>query len=152
MNKVWTFLIGQQPANDLLEQLTGETKAFVKGWTAHDHQLTASVEIFKNRIIIIKVDESNYGASGCSIDKLTRFIKELEKKHGISLLNRMLVAYKKDDEIFTAPASSTGDLLSKGTINENSIVYDTAVSNEEELKNWEQPLKRTWLKKYLLKA
>ena len=38
-----------------------------------------SFEIYKNQIIIVKVNEEVTSASGCSIDKLTHFIKQIEK-------------------------------------------------------------------------
>ena len=31
-----------------------------------------------------------------------------------------------------------------------TVIYNTAVANATELKDWEQPLKSTWLAKYLI--
>ena len=152
MSKVFAYIIGQDLKDDVLERLTTEGRSFIGQWTAHEHKLTATFEIYRKRIILIRVDESGYGASGCSVDALTRFIREVEKKYNTTLLNRMLVAYKIDSEVFTAPASKTEELLKEGVITENTIVYNTAVSNEQELQSWEQPLKNTWLKKFLQKV
>jgi hypothetical protein len=152
MSKVFAYIIEHELPDEALERLTTDGKEFVGQWTAHSHQLAATFEIFRKRIILIRVDESGYGASGCSVDALMRFIREMEKKYGTTLLNRMLFCYKLDNSVFVSPASGTEVLLKKGVITENSIIYNTAVSNEEELRNWEQPLKDTWLKKFLQKA
>lgn len=152
MNKVWIYTISRQLNETELLQLKKEGTAFVSEWTAHENKLTASFEIFKNRIIIVKVNEDTYGASGCSIDKLTRFIKQCEKSSNAELMNRLLVAYNKGGEAEVVHASKLPELLNKGELTENSIVYNTTATNDNELLNWEQPLKNTWLKKYLQKV
>jgi len=149
MNKAWEYIISKQLTNEQVQSMKEKGVAFVKGWTAHENQLDASFDIYKNRIIIVKVNENIYSASGCSIDKLTRFIKELESKFSIELLNRLLVAYKKNDTIEVVHSSKIKDLLNSGDINENTIIYNTSAATETELNNWEQPLKNTWLSKYL---
>lgn len=150
MGRVWIYIISKELSADQLLQLQKEGNHFVSGWTAHDLQLHSKFEIFQKRIIIVKVDESIQAASGCSTDKLSRFIKETEQKYGIELLNRLLTAIEKGDEIEIIHASKISELLRQGVINENTIVLNTAASNWNELENWRQTLKSTWLKKYLV--
>ena len=152
MGRVWTYIISKELSADQLHHLLEEGKAFVQGWTAHEQQLSGSFEIFKDKIIVVKVNEEVHGASGCSIDKLTRFIKGAETKYGVELMNRLLVALKAEEAVQIIHSVKIKDLLDDAFINENSIVYNTSVSNADELKNWEQPLKETWLKKYLQKV
>ena len=124
-------------------------KSFVSGWTAHENKLSADFEIFKERVVVVKVNEDIANASGCSIDKLTRFIKDTEIKFGVELLNRFLVAYQNSDHIEVVHTSKLKDLLAQQLITENTVIYNTAVASENELANWEQALKNTWLNKYL---
>ncbi|MDX2174809.1 MAG: ABC transporter ATPase [Bacteroidota bacterium] len=150
MNRVWTFIISKALSTNELNLITEAGTKFVNGWTAHEQKLTASFEIFKNRIIVVKINEEVTGASGCSIDKLTHFIKQLETEFHIELLNRLLVAYKTENEISVVHSSKIKELLQTGDIIENTIVYNTAVSNQNEFQNWEQLLKNSWLSKYLI--
>lgn len=149
MNRVWTFTISKALNARQLDQLLEAGKAFAAGWTAHDQQLTATFEIVGNTILVVKVNEEVTGASGCSIDKLTRFVKEMEQAFGIELMNRLLVAYKEGEDIKVTHSSKIKELLAQGILNEGSTIYNTAVANEDELNHWEQPLKATWLNKYL---
>jgi len=149
MNKIWTYIISKNLSESALNELTNDGKAFILDWTAHENQLSADFKILKDRIIIVKVNEDVNNASGCSIDKLTRFIKSSEVKFGIELLNRFIVAYKMDDEIAVVHASTIKDLLAQKKINKDTLVYNSAISREDELQNWEQALKNTWLNKYL---
>ena len=152
MNRVWAFIISKPLSNEQLISLNDLGNKFVLGWTAHEQKLTASFEIIKNKIIVVKVNEEVTGASGCSIDKLTHFIKDAEKQFSIELLNRLLVAYKEQDEICIVHSSKIKELLEQNSINENTLILNTACANQDEFSKWEQPLKNTWLNKYLIKT
>ena len=152
MNRAWAYIISKPLSDDQLNQLTQAGQNFVLSWTAHEQKLSATFSIFKKRIVVVQVNENVTNASGCSIDKLTHFIKNAEISFGIELLNRLLVAYKNGETIDVVPASKIRELLSQNLISEDTIVYNTALANENELKHWEQPLKTTWLNKYLVKA
>jgi hypothetical protein len=152
MNRAWTYIISKELTPEQLRAIQTAGQEFVKGWTAHEQQLTGSFEITGNRIIVVKVNEDIHAASGCSIDKLTRFIKQLESDYSIELMNRLLVAYKNEDKIEVVHSSKIKELLDSGNISEDTVVYNTAAANQEDLKNWEQLLKNTWLSKYLVKS
>lgn len=152
MNRVWAFIISK-PLNEVeLNQLHHDVKTFADSWTAHEQALSASLEIIKGRIIVLKVNEEITGASGCSIDKLTRFIKLTELKYGVELLNRLLVACLIEDQIRVIPSSLVKNELEQNRMNESTLIYNTAVSNESEYQEWLKPLKNTWLNKYLKTA
>jgi len=150
MGRVWIYIISKALSSKELLELNTLGEAFVKGWTAHEQKLNGSFEIFKNRIIIVKVNEDVHGASGCSIDKLTRFIKEIENKFSVELMNRLLVAIKVSDEVEICHSSKIKELLLSNSINENTTIYNTAINTSLELIDWEQPLKNTWLSKFLV--
>lgn len=149
MTKVWTYLIDKDLSEDQLDLLKSKGLAFVQQWTAHENPLAGSFEIFKNKIIIVKVDESHHGASGCSVDKLLRFIKQCENEFQISLLNRLLVAVETNNGIKAIPSSVIREKIKNGEITDETLVYDTAVSSGSEFETWQKPLKTTWLNKYL---
>jgi Lhr-like helicase len=123
----------------------------VSTWTAHDVSLDASYELYKHRLLIFKVDEANYNASGCSIDKQLRLVKELEQKFDIELLNRLLVAYESNDEINVVKNNRIAELLENSIISADTLVFDNTITDAEDLKtNWKKPLGQTYLAKYLV--
>ena len=148
-NRIWIYL-SDKPFNQQTEtDLKTDIQNFLLTWNAHGKALSASYEIRHNHFIIIKADEAQYSASGCSIDKQLQFIKELEKKYAFSLLNRLMVACKVGNEILVTHSSKIPQLLTQDLINENTPVFNIALSTEEELNtNFELPLKQTWLSKY----
>lgn len=149
MNKVWTYLSNRPFSDEEEAELLREGKNFVSSWTAHEMQLKASFSIFRHHIIVVTVDESLHNASGCSIDKLLRFVKACESKYQVQLLNRLLVAFDLNNQIQVYKASDVKSLLVQGAITSQTNVFNLAVTNELELQNWQQPLQQTWLSKYL---
>ena len=147
--KIWIYALGDDLKPQQLSQFSSNCKDFVDSWSAHDQKLNASFEIYKRRLLIMKVDESAYNASGCSIDKLQRFIQLQEKEFNIELLNRFMVALEVFDGLMIVHSSKIKELLSQSTISENTLVFDTTITSSEQLKNWKKPLKDTWLCKYL---
>jgi hypothetical protein len=149
MNRTWIFVADKPLSPPQLAALNEHGTAFVKTWTAHDKQLHASFSMLYDRIIVIKVNEDVHEASGCSIDKLTRFMVQMGQLLGVDLLNRLSVVYKKGDAVQVAPVQVIRELIATGEITSETTVFNTAASTEHELENWEQPLKNTWLSKYL---
>lgn len=149
-NRVWVYL-SDKPLSGALEQsLRADIEAFLMDWNAHGTALDATCELYHNHFIIIKADEEKFAASGCSIDKQLRFIKQAEQKYGLSLLNRLLVAYKTADGIQVISSAQVPQLLANGTINENTLVFNLGVGNESELASaFEIPLRQSWLAKFL---
>ena len=68
-------------------------------------------EIRYNRFIILIVDESHAGASGCSIDKSVHFMQQLEQEYGINLFDRFNLAYRNGEEILSVPRAKFEELL-----------------------------------------
>lgn len=149
--RIWVYTLSNQLTSEQLIDFNNRCQNFVTSWTAHDVSLDASYELFKNRLLIFKVNEDKYNASGCSIDKQVRFVKELEQVFSIELLNRLLVAYENNSEVEVVKASQIKQLLDSKLINENTLVFDNTISQSSELNtNWKQPLHKTWLSKHLM--
>lgn len=149
MEKVWIYLSDKKLEGAVLNALQQQGQAFVQNWKAHDVPLSASFEVLLDRFIIVKVDETQYNASGCSIDKLLRLIKQLESDFQLQLLNRLLVAYKTTNGVEVVHSSKIKDLLAAHSISPDTEIFNVAASDSNEFAKWLQPLKETWLKKYL---
>ena len=148
--RIWIYTLSNKLTNEQLVDFKNRCQTFVTGWTAHDVSLDASFELYQNRLLIFKVNEDKYNASGCSIDKQVRFVKELEVAFSVELLNRLLVAYENNNQVEVVKASQMKELLITNTINTNTIVFDNTITESKQLEtNWKQPLQATWLAKFL---
>ncbi len=144
--KVWIYLSDKEFSTEMKANIAIDCDAFLKEWNAHGNMLTGSAEILNNRFIIIKIDETGYAASGCSIDKQVQFIKELEQKYTISLLNRLLVAYKEGDAVIVKPANEVKRMLKEGSLFLDTIYFDSAILDEQQFaSSFEIPISKSWL-------
>lgn len=152
-NRVWVYLSEMPFDAATASSIKVDLENFLKGWNAHGTALSASAELLLDHFIIIKADEEKFAASGCSIDKQFQFIKEVEKKYGLSLLNRLVIAYKEGSAVKTVHSSKVPQMLNEGVVNENTIVFNVGVGTDTELEaNFEIPLSKSWLSKFLVKA
>ena len=150
--RIWIYTLSNKLTNEQLVDFKNRCQTFVTGWTAHDVSLDASFELYQNRLLIFKVNEEKYNASGCSIDKQVRFVKELEQAFSIELLNRLLVAYENNNQVEVVKSAQIKELLSANIISANTLVFDNTITEYKQLEtNWKQPLHHTWLQKYLTK-
>jgi len=144
-SRVWIYQSDKKLADDVVQQIQQRLNSFTAEWTAHNNQLKARGEIRYNRFLILIVDETQAGASGCSIDKSVNFMKRLEQEFNISLFDRFNLAYRNADEVLSLPRHGFEELLKQGSINKDTIVYNNLVQNLSELETkWEVPFKDSW--------
>jgi hypothetical protein len=144
-SRVWAYQSNRELNDAEVNLLQQQLDSFTIGWTAHNNQLKAKAEIRYKRFIILVVDESQAGASGCSIDKSVHFMKQLEQHFNISLFDRFNLAYRSGSEILSVPRHIFEELLVNKTINTNTIVFNNMVQNLSELQTkWEVPFKDSW--------
>lgn len=144
-SRVWIYQSDRQLTDTETQQIQQQLNAFTQSWTAHNHQLKAGAEIRYNRFIILIVDESQAGASGCSIDKSVNFMKQLEQQYSINLFDRFNLAYREGSEVLSAPRHAFEEKIKQGTINRSTIVFNNLVQNVAEFNTkWEVPFKDSW--------
>ncbi|MGF7079591.1 ABC transporter ATPase [Mucilaginibacter sp. UYCu711] len=144
-SRVWVYQSDKKLTDEAVAQIQLRLNDFTSLWTAHNSQLKAKAEVRYNRFLILIVDETQAGASGCSIDKSVRFMQEIEREFNINLFDRFNLAYKEADEVLSLPRHGFEDLLKQGAINTDTIVYNNLVQNLTELETkWEVSFKDSW--------
>jgi hypothetical protein len=144
-SRVWIYQADKKLTDQEVLLIQQELDKFATGWTAHNNQLKAKGEVRYNRFLILIVDESQAGASGCSIDKSVHFMKQIEQHFNINLFDRFNLAYRDGEEILSLPRHAFEDMLKQGKINTETIVYNNMVQNLTELESkWEVPFKNSW--------
>ncbi len=146
-SRIWIYQADRELTADEQSFLNQELLNFITDWTAHNVALSGSFEILHDRFLVIMIDENKTSASGCSIDKCFNFLKKMEAKLNVNFMNRLLLAYKENNEIKMLPKSKFEDLLKAGQLNENTIVFNNLIEKKSELKtNWQVPIKDSWHK------
>lgn len=144
-SRVWIYQADRKLNDTETLQLQQQLNSFTQSWTAHNNALKAGAEIRYNRFIVLMVDESQAGASGCSIDKSVNFMKQVEQHYNINLFDRFNLAYRDGEEVLSAPRAQFEALIKEGTINQDTIVFNNLIQTLAELETkWEVPFKNSW--------
>jgi hypothetical protein len=146
-SRVWVYQADRKLTDAETLEIQVLLDNFTTVWTAHSNQLKAKAEIRYNRFLILFVDESQAGASGCSIDKSVNFMKQLEQQFGINLFDRFNLAYRNGEEILSVPRNQFEELLKQGKITSETIVFNNLAQTLADLQTkWEVPFKDSWHK------
>lgn len=144
-SRVWIYQSDKELTDNQASGLLEILNNFAAQWTAHNHQLKAKAEIRYNRFLILIVDESQAGASGCSIDKSVNFMKQIEQEYGIHLFDRFNFAYREGEKVLSAPRHQFEELLKTGKIDNNTVVFNNLIHTLGDLESkWEVPFKDSW--------
>ncbi|MFL2601543.1 MAG: ABC transporter ATPase [Flavobacteriaceae bacterium] len=148
--RVWIYQSNQTFNENQISFLTKDLESFLSQWTAHNQELEASFEIPYNRFIVLAVNEKKIKASGCSIDASVRYIKKIENKMGVILLDKMNVILKNNNSLVYKSLESFKKMYKGKQINKETIVFNNLVKTVEEYKNiWEIELKNSWHNKFV---
>lgn len=144
-SRVWIYQSNRELNTAEIARMEHILNEFASEWTAHNHLLKAKAEIRYNRFIILTVDESQAGVTGCSIDKSVTLMKSLEHEFHINLFDRFNIAYRTPEGIASASRSDFEELIKQGIVNADTIVFNNLVNTLQDLDSkWEVPFKNSW--------
>jgi hypothetical protein len=148
-SRVWIYQADRKLSADDKSFIENHLRAYCDQWGAHGHPLKSSFAIAHDYFIILGVDESAHGASGCSIDTSVKAIRDIAQNTGVDFFNRELIAFKKD-EIVLLPLKSLKQKFELGEWDENTPVFNNVISQKSQLDSqWITPAFQTWLKRYV---
>lgn len=148
--RIWVYQCNRTFTEEEVSELKIRLADFLEDWTAHGSSLKAAFDIPYNRFIVIGLDQSQTGASGCSIDASVHFIQELEKTYNVDLLDRMNVTYKQGDYLAYKDLKEFKKLVKNKGVSPKTIVFNNLVNNKADYReNWEVPLEESWHARFL---
>ena|SRR5687768_615003 len=150
LTKVWIYQSDKELSAAQLNILSELSGVFLQNWESHGKPVNGTIQVFYNRFIVFFIDEQDEQACGRCVDASVRFTKELEQELNVTLLDRMQVAYRKNEKIVSCTLAEFEKLIEKGGIGEHTTVFNNTVHSLTEFKTkWEVPLKDSWHARYL---
>ena len=150
--RTWVYtsnrILTPSESSQVVERLT----PFLSEWSSHGTPLKAACEVLDQVIIVVAVENGFEAASGCSIDKSVRTLKDLEQELAISLFDRLQIVHKVSHSAAAEvlPLALLKNKLAAGEISADGIIVNTQVTTVGELKSelWKE-VKDSWLAKFL---
>ena len=148
--RIWIYQSNRKFTKKEKRSIIEESSIFIRNWASHGNKLNASVEIFYDCFLVLSVNENEFIASGCSIDKSIQFIKILEQAYNLSLLDRNNIAYWVNGHVEIEPVLTFKNQIKLGKITGDTVIFNNLVNFKSQMEtNWKVPVKESWLKKYL---
>jgi hypothetical protein len=144
-SRVWIYQANRPFTNDELNELKPQMDNFLEQWTAHGKDLFSGVEYPYNRFIVIGLDQSKAGATGCSIDSSVRFIQSIEKAFLIDLMDKMNVTFKNGKYLAHKELTDFKKMAKAKSVSPSTIVFNNLVETVGEYRtHWEVPASESW--------
>ncbi|MGV0979447.1 ABC transporter ATPase [Empedobacter falsenii] len=148
-SRIWIFQANRKFSTEEKQAITAKLNIFIADWNAHGAELLADFDLPYDQFIVVGVDENQATASGCSIDKLTKIVREIDADYSFDLLNRMLVSYENEEEVFIEKLPTFKQKVKEGEI-KNVKVFNNGISSLNDFKNnWLLPIEESWAKTLL---
>ena len=150
-SRVWVFQAERELAETEHKAITAELTQFVDNWISHGSLLKATFKLLQNRFIVFVVDEEGDRMCGRAVDASVRFVKELEAKYHISMLDRNRMAYiDKSGKVQGCMLDELNWLIEEGKVTPETKVFNNLVQNKNEFENgFLVPLSESWQSKFL---
>lgn len=150
-SRVWIYASDQPFADADLPELRTKLKYFAQQWVSHNRQLLADADVLHNRFVMLMVDESQAGASGCSIDKSVAFLKMLQAEYGVDLFNRMIFSYQDlQGTVHSVDRETFARLYATEQITDDTLVFDPLVATKADLDQaFIKKLSQSWHKRMI---
>ena len=149
-SRVWVYSSNRKFIQKEIISIRKDLENFLSNWTSHNQNLETGFELRYDRFIIIAVNQEINNASGCSIDNCVRFIKKLENKYEVDLLDKMNVIYKQDKHLYHKKLNEFISMYKNNSVSLNTIVFNNLVNTVGEYKlKWEIPVKESWHKRFM---
>ena len=148
--KLWIYQISrkvdEQESSDILEK----TNAFLGSWKAHGKPLSAKAHILHDLFLIIELDSTAANASGCSIDAMVKFLKELEADKDFTFFDRERVSFLQNDKVIDCSVAELQEIYESGNIDNDTIFFNTLIDKGSDWdEKWKSPLKDSWQKRLI---
>jgi hypothetical protein len=144
-SRVWVYVTERTLTDAEAALAQAELSRFVKQWTAHNNALQAAAEVWANNFLILMVDETRAGASGCSIDKSVHFLEDLGARLGVDCFARTRFAWQTEGGLQLAPQAEFAEQVKAGAITQETPVVNSLAQRKADLaERWWAPLGQSW--------
>jgi hypothetical protein len=146
-SRVWVFGSDKLLTGEGTKLLLAGVDTHLEDWKAHGAPLTVGREWRDGRFLVVGVDQSTAGASGCSIDGLFRVLQQLERAAGANLVGGGRVFYRDNHGVVQSTTrDEVAALARSGVITKDTVVFDTTLTD---LGTWrvgfERRAKESWV-------
>ena len=145
--RLWVFAADRPLGDEEIARVDTVLDRFMAGWVAHGHPVVGGYEMRENTFLLIGADERATGVSGCSIDALTRTLRELEDALGARLIDRAPIWFRDaGGGVRAVSRPEFREMARSGEVDASTPVFDPTLTTVGHLREgrWERPAGEGW--------
>jgi len=147
--RIWVYQSDRKFTPQEESSISDKLQSFCEQWNTHGSRMPTSFDIKYSKIIILSVDESQLGASGCSIDSSVKVLRNIEEELGINLLNQGKVSFMDGNEVTTTTLPEVKNYIISGKLGKETYIFNPVVDIKQDLEEkWLITAKESWLNRY----
>lgn len=145
-SRVWIYQSSRIFGLSEALQIESMLEVFVENWKTHGTPVKGYANLLFGQFLIFMADETAAGVSGCSTDSSVRVVKEIETLFGVSMFDRLNLAFEKDGKVQMLPLQQINYAISNGFITGDTIYFNNLAQTKQDLLDkWLVPVKNSWL-------
>jgi hypothetical protein len=126
-SRLWVYQCNRLLSNDEEVQLKMDLQEFLASWNSHGAQMDATAQILHRCVVVIALDESSAGASGCGIDKSVRFMQQWGEQQRVDMMSRQTVIYLEEHEVRLTGLPQFWAMRKAELISDDTLVIDPTI-------------------------
>jgi hypothetical protein len=144
--RIWIFASSAPLDPAAQRTLLDEVDAYLDDWRAHGEPLTCAREWRDERFLVIGVDQTAAGASGCSIDALFHILQRLQASLGVDLVGGGRVFWRDaGGSIHCAARADFARQGAEGSIDALTRVFDHTLTRAADYRaGFERDAQSSW--------
>ena len=147
--RIWVYQASRPLSQQEQTSMLQKALSFLTQWVSHGNPLQSSAALLYDQFLILAVEESFQGATGCAVDASIQFIRSLEQEFQLTLLDRTHVAFRQDEHNVLVPLSQLQAKIQQESISAKTLTFDNTITKKRELADqWLIRAKDAWLGKY----
>lgn len=143
--KVWVYQSNRIFSEEEKEIIGQRLDHYTRNWISHNRPVKGWGSLFFNQFIVLMADDTMDRLCGSAVDNSIRFIKELELKFGLELINRMNLGFVKDDILLVVNLHDVQQKVAEGSITGETLFFNNAITTKRQLvDHWIRPFKESF--------
>jgi hypothetical protein len=145
-SRLWVYTCDRPLTPAETATIQQQLDQFCRQWTAHNHALKAVAEVFEHQFVLLMVDETQAGASGCSIDKSVHFLEDLGAAMQVDFFERKLFAWinTSGQFQFSRPEAMAAAVRNQEIADDTLMVNTMVLSKRDFTEKWLLPFNKSW--------
>jgi len=148
MQHTWVFQLAKEIAGQEADRLMQRMDAFLSQWKAHGTPVPGTAEIQFQRFLVVQALPGS--TSGCSIDAMTREVHQILGEMGVEIWGPETVFFLEENgQLGWVDFRNLESICQSGQLHAESIVFDSSLGQQGDIRLWKVPLKSTWMNRFL---